>query len=185
MRAFPADALVTYGAFVRCRLSAKKPVGVAARVQSSQHGRRPIGRPDPRDQQQPARAHRGGPRLAADRHRLRRLARHRRRAQGGTARPFRPSRAEEIALLAGHAGGRLDRHLPLQAQARIAEGGLRPGDRSLQGPQRRLFLLHRRQRLDGHGQQGRPAGPTSGAWTWSASACPRRSTTTSATASSS
>ena len=58
-------------------------------------------------------------------------------------------------------------------------------DRSLQGPQRRLLLLHRRQRLDGHGQQGRPARPTNAGWIWSASACPRRSITTSATARSS
>ena len=66
-----------------------------------------------------------------------------------------------------------------------ADRGFRPRDRGLQGPRRRLLPVHRRQRLDGHGQQGRPAGPASAGWTWSASACPRRSTTTSATASSS
>ena len=57
--------------------------------------------------------------------------------------------------------------------------------RGVQGPRRRLLPLHRRQRLDGHGQQDRRAGPRARAGPGRASACPRRSTTTSATASSS
>ena len=66
--------------------------------------------------------------------------------------------AEEIALLCVHAGGRLDRHLPLQAQAQSARR-FRAGHRRLQSPSRRIFSVHRRQRLDGHGQQGRRPGP--------------------------
>ena len=63
--------------------------------------------------------------------------------------------------------------------------GLRARHRGLQGPRRRLLLLHRRQRLDGHRPQGGRAGPRSAGWTWWPPACPRPSTTTSATPSSS
>ena len=72
--------------------------------------------------------------------------------------------AEEIALLRRHARRRLHRHLPLQAEEQ-ADRGFRPRHRGAYGARRRLFLLHRRQRLDGHGQQGRQSWPRSAAWT--------------------
>ena len=87
------------------------------------------------------------------RHGLRRPARHRRRAEGRAARPLGPAgRGDRPA--AHHAGRRRHRHLPLQAQDGPGRG-LRARHRGLQGPRRRLLLLHRRQRLDGHRQQGR------------------------------
>ena len=92
--------------------------------------------------------------------------------------------AEEIASPPRHARGRLDRHLPLQAQARPA-GGFRAGDRRLQSPSRRLLPVHRRQRLDGYGPQGRGPGPGPAGWTWWRLAYRRRSITTWGIASSS
>ena len=92
------------------------------------------------------------------RHRLRGATWHRGRAQGGTARPLGPvGRGSGPAAI--YPGGRLDRHLPLQAQAE-PDRRLRSGDRGSRRPSDRLSALHRRQRLDGHGQQDRSIGPS-------------------------
>ena len=68
--------------------------------------------------------------------------------------------AEEVALLryTPAAGSIGTCRYKLQAEA---DRRLRPRDRGLQGPRRRLLPLHRRQRLDGHRQQGRRSWPTS------------------------
>ena len=80
--------------------------------------------------------------------------------------------AEEVALLrfTPAAGSIGTCRYKLQAEP---DRGFRPRDRGLQGPRRRLLPLHRRQRLDGHGQQDRPAGPASAGWTWSAVGVPK------------
>ena len=94
--------------------------------------------------------------------------------------------AEEVAAAAVHAGGRLDRHLPLQAQK------LGPGRRTstalievFKAHDVGYFLYIGGNDSMDTANKIAAAGRTSEGWTWSASACRRRSTTTSATASSS
>ena len=66
--------------------------------------------------------------------------------------------AEEVSLLryTPAAGSIGTCRYKLQAEP---DRRFRPRDRSVQGPRRRLLSVHRRQRLDGHGQQDRRAGP--------------------------
>ncbi|MCK7479278.1 MAG: hypothetical protein M0C28_19380 [Candidatus Moduliflexus flocculans] len=104
--------------------------------------------------------------------------------QGGAARPLRADRAKRSPCWRTTPAAGSDRHLPLQAQGQAA-GGLRAHRRGAQGPRRRLLLLHRRQRLDGHGPQGRPAGQRARPGPGGDRRAPRPSTTTWATASSS
>ena len=66
--------------------------------------------------------------------------------------------AEEVALLrfTPAAGSIGTCRYKLQAEP---DRGFRSGDRRIARPPGRLSALHRRQRLDGHGQQDRPVGP--------------------------
>ena len=87
---------------------------------------------------------------------LRGTLRHRGNSQGRPARPLGDPRGGDRPP-AHLAGGRRHRHLPVQAEEG-AGPGFRARGRRLQGPRHRLLLLHRRQRLAGHGAQGEQAG---------------------------
>ena len=88
---------------------------------------------------------------------LRRPVRDRGGAQGRADRPVGDLGRGDRAV-AHLAGGGEHRHLPIQAQEGAGRG-LPARRRGLQGPRRRHVLLHRRQRLAGHGPQGQRAGP--------------------------
>ncbi len=104
--------------------------------------------------------------------RLRLAARHRRHPVRAPDRPGQRADPEPgpAARDAGFGAGLV----PPQGHA----GRLRSHPGGVQGAQYPLLLLHRRQRLDGHGAPRQPAGAEAPATSWLAWACPRPSTTT-------
>ena len=124
---------------------------------TQKHGRRPERRPQPGHQQQPARHRRDGPRLAeigtvyGGRHGIEGVLKEELLDLSAQAPRKSPCCYTPAAGSIGTC------RYKLQAEA---DRGLRPRDRGLQGPRRRLLPVHRRQRLDGHGQQGGRSWPS-------------------------